>query len=104
MAKKREYNRRVIDVEHGAFTPFVFGTNAGMGTECQMFVKQLSTTLAEKTGEQYADIITWIRTRISAEILIKSAITCVRGSRVPFRKRAANDEDFSLMNLIAKSS
>ena len=51
MAKKREYNQRVIDVEHGAFTPLVFGTNGGMGTECQMFVKQLSTTLAEKTGE-----------------------------------------------------
>ena len=103
MAKKREYNQRVIDVEHGAFTPLVFGTNGGMGTECQMFLKQLSTTLAEKTGEKYADIITWIRTRISAEIL-KSAITCVRGSRVPFRKRAANDEDFSLMNLMARSS
>jgi hypothetical protein len=33
-AKKREYMQRVLDVEHGSFTPLVFGTNGGMGKEC----------------------------------------------------------------------
>jgi len=100
MAKKREYLERVIEVEHGTFTPLVFGTNGGMGVECQRFVKQLCACLAEKTDESYADICTWLRTRISVDIL-KSAITCVRGSRVPFRKAATNAEDFSLMNVRA---
>ena len=94
--------QRVIDVEHGVFTPLVFGTNGGMGGECQVFVKQLATTLAEKSGDSYADIMTWIRTRISAEIL-RSTITCIRGSRVPFRKRDSNSEDFCLMNLEARN-
>ena len=101
-SKKREYMQRVIDVEHGVFTPLVFGTNGGMGGECQVFVKQLATTLAEKSGDSYADIMTWIRTRISAEIL-RSTITCIRGSRVPFRKRDSNSEDFCLMNLEARN-
>ena len=98
-AKKREYLQRVLDIEHGVFTPLVFGTNGGMGKECQMFLKQLATTLAEKTNEKYSDIVTWIRTRTSVHIL-KSAITCVRGSRVPFRKgTTAASEDFMLMNV-----
>ena len=32
--KKRLYSRRVLDVEHGSFTPLVFTTTGGMGKEC----------------------------------------------------------------------
>lgn len=97
--KKREYLQRVMDIEHGVFTPLVFGTNGGMGKEFQMFIKHLSTTLAEKNNKSYADTCTWIRTRVSIEIL-KFAITYVRGSRVPFRKTTTTttSDDFHLMN------
>ena len=37
--KKGQYNQRVLDVEHGTFTPLVFGTNGGMGEECTLFLK-----------------------------------------------------------------
>ena len=40
-AKKREYNERILEVEHGSFTPLVFGTNGGMGEECSRFVSEL---------------------------------------------------------------
>ena len=33
--KKRKYNQRLMDVEMGTFTPLVFGTNWGMGLDCQ---------------------------------------------------------------------
>jgi len=96
-SKKREYLERVLNIEHGVFTPLVFGTNGGMGKECQVFVKQLATRLAEKTNEKYSDTITWMRTRISTEIL-RSAITCIRESRVPFRRAIDNTGDrFQLM-------
>lgn len=96
-SKKREYLERVLNIEHGVFTPLVFGTNGGMGRECHMFVKQLATLLAEKTDEKYSDTVTWMRTRISMDIL-RSAITCIRGSRVPFRKATDNTGDgFGLM-------
>ena len=44
-SKKREYLQRVIDVEHSAFTPLVFGTNGGMGRECHRFLSNLSEKL-----------------------------------------------------------
>ena len=88
-----------MNIEHGVFTPLIFGTNGGMGKECQMFLKQLATTLAEKSEQKYDDIITWLRTRISTEIL-KSAVTCIRGSRVPFYKptTVATNDGFELLN------
>ena len=95
-AKKREYVQRVLEIENGSFTPLVFGTNGGMGEECQKFISALADKLSEKEGEKYHDIITWIRTRISFEIM-RSAIMSVRGSRVPFRKKTGDINDFELM-------
>ena len=38
--KKRKYQQRVLDVEMGYFTPLVFGTNGGMGADCNCFFFQ----------------------------------------------------------------
>ena len=91
-SKKREYMERVLEIEHGSFTPLVFGTNGGMGAECSKFVSKLASQLSEKQNESYSTVITWLRTRLSTEI-IKSAILCVRGSRTPFRKANENIAD-----------
>ena len=32
--KKRQYSSRVLDIEHGTFTPLIFTTTGGMGEEC----------------------------------------------------------------------
>ena len=45
-AKKREYLQRVLEIEHGTFTPLFFCTNGGMGDECQRFMSHLSNKLA----------------------------------------------------------
>ena len=47
--KKRKYKQRVLDVEMGSFefTPLVFGTNGGMGAECNCFLKRLAEKLSE---------------------------------------------------------
>ena len=82
--KKRKYQQIVLDVDMGSFTPLVFGTNGGMGVECQMFFRHLAEELSKKDGEPYAAVITWLRTRLSFEIL-RSVHLCVRGSRKPFR-------------------
>ena len=67
--KKRKYQQRLLDVEMGTFTPLAFGTNGGIGVECQMFLKHLADKLSRKDGEPYAVVITWLRTRLSFEIL-----------------------------------
>ena len=84
--KKRKYQQRVLDVEMGSFTPLVFGTNGGMGNECQRFLKHLTDKIAQKDTEPYHIVITWLRTQISFELLT-SVHACVRGSRTPFRSK-----------------
>lgn len=96
MAKRREYLQRVLDVENGSFTPLVFGTNGGLGEECASFLSTLSQKIASKDDESYAHTVTWIRTRLSFDIL-KAAIQCVRGSRTPFR-RPEELNDFEMMS------
>ena len=79
--KKRKYQQKVLEVEMGSFTPLIFETNGGMGQECKTFMKQpLAEKLAEKDGEVYPFVISWLRTRISFQIL-KSVNTSIRGSR-----------------------
>ena len=80
------------------FTPLMFGTNGGMGRECALFIKNLAMKLAGKENEQYSDVITSLRTKLSFCIL-KAALLCVRGSRTPWSKNIKQEEtDFALLN------
>ena len=56
--KKRKYQQRVLEVEIGSFTPLVFGTNGGMGADCDCFLKRLAEKLSEKNEEPYHITIT----------------------------------------------
>ena len=53
----------------GSFTPLVFGTNGGMGNECQRFLKHLADKIVQNDTEPYHIVITWLRTQISFELL-----------------------------------
>ena len=76
-AKKREYNKRVLEVEHGTFAPLIF-SYGGMAKESQCFYKHLATLLSEKRNETIGDVTSFIRTKLSFSLL-KTAIICVRG-------------------------
>ena len=97
-SKKREYLQPVIDIENGSFPPLIFGTNGGVGNECMIFLSALANKLAKKSNEDYSAVISWLRTRLSFEA-VRSAITCVRGSRTPFKGQEQNLSDFHLINL-----
>ena len=101
--KKREYLQRIVEVENGLFTPLIFGTNGGVGSECSKFISTLATKLSEKNGEEYGQTVTWLRTRLSFET-IRAQILCVRGSRVPFRTKEQAFLDFNLMNLESENN
>ena len=40
--KKRNYDRRIMSIEHGTFTPLVFYVSGSMGKECSMFHKYVA--------------------------------------------------------------
>ena len=88
----------MLDVEQGSFTPLVFGTNGGMGNECRKFTDELSRQLATKQNETYSDVVSWLRVRLSMEI-VRSTILCIRGSRTPFRRNENIAEDIRLENV-----
>ena len=58
--KKRKYQQRVLDVEKETFTTLVFGTNGGMGAECQLFLKNVAEKLSRKDRKLYAIVNTWL--------------------------------------------
>ena len=44
--KKQSYSRRVLDFEHGLFTPLVFTTTGGIGKECIRYYSRLAELIA----------------------------------------------------------
>ena len=94
--KKRSYNKRVMEVEHGTFTPLVFTTTGVMGHECSLYHKALAEKISNKKGERYDDVMRYMRTKISF-LALKATLLCLRGSRsiVPTGDHA-NVGDFSL--------
>ena len=49
--KRRCYERRILEVEHGAFTPLVFSAVGGMGTAATVMYKRLACTVMPKDHE-----------------------------------------------------
>ena len=78
--KKRAYNERIQNIEHGTFTPLVFACTGGMGRECKKFYARLAEAIAKKRKTRYSSCVTWVRRKIIFS-LIKSITTCIRGSR-----------------------
>ena len=83
--KRRAYETRVIEVEHGSFTPTVLSTTGGMGPSAMTFYKRLASLIASKHAASYSATMRMIRCKISFS-LIDSAVMCLRGARSSFRK------------------
>ena len=78
--KKRAYEQRVTDIEHGSFTPLVFSTTGGMGKLADTFYRRLASLVSAKRDQPYHRIMGWLRCHLSFSLL-RSAVMCLRGSR-----------------------
>ena len=67
-------------MEKGSFSPLIFSTSGGMGPEATKYHKRVAELIAAKKGEEYADVMNHIRTRIRFSLL-KSTLVAVRGER-----------------------
>ena len=75
--KKKQYNERVLQVEHGSFTPLVMSSNGGFGRECERFYSKLAEQIAEKQKLPYSIISPWIK-RKKIFSLLRSIVLCLR--------------------------
>ena len=95
--KKRAYNDRIMNVEHGTFTPLVFSLNGVMSPECEKFHKHLATKISTKTEQRYSAVMNLIRVKLSF-LILRACLVCVRGSRphhtANSRNASALPEDF----------
>ena len=78
--KKRAYNERVVEVEHGSFTPLVFSALGGMSKECNRFYKQLAMKLSENQDTPFSVVMNYVRTVMNFSLL-RSIGLCLRGSK-----------------------
>ena len=89
LEKRRKYERRVIDVEHGTFTPFIMSSSGGMGPSATVTIKRLASLIAEKADTPYSVMLNVIRCKLSFS-LVDSAIMCSRGARSSLRRPAVS--------------
>ena len=79
-AKKRAYEQRVREVEHGSFTPLFFSLTGGMGKTASACYKRLASLISAKRDTLYSSTMTCIRCSLSFSLL-RSSIQCIRGAR-----------------------
>jgi len=63
--KRRAYDQRVREVEHGSFTPLVFNTGGGMGRSATVAYKRLTSLLSTKHQQPYSITMGWLRCWLS---------------------------------------
>ena len=67
--KKRKYEERIHEVEHGSFTPLVFSATGFMGMAAEIFYKRLAMLISEKNDQSYATTMGRIRCSISFSLI-----------------------------------
>ena len=67
--KKREYNQRILQVEHGSFTPLVFSCFGGMSRECRSFFSHTAERLANRRKEPKSKISAWIKATLNFALI-----------------------------------
>ena len=98
--KKRNYNNRILQIEHGTFTPLVFSIYGSMGRDCKKFYSKLAELLSDKRKESKSLTVNWLRTKLCFGLL-KSCLLCLRGSRSVNRNIIKIDDNMVVANELA---
>ena len=82
--KKKEELQRILEVQHGCFTPIVMSTYGGIRKGGNKFYNRLAELLVEKKNQQLSVMTSWIRRKLIFA-LINSICMCIRSSRRVFQ-------------------
>ena len=78
--KKRAYEQRVREIEHGSFAPLVMSLTGGLGNAASVCYKCLASLISAKRDVSYSSTMAWIRCSLSFSLL-HSSIQCIWGAR-----------------------
>ena len=93
--KRRNYDERVREVEHGSFTPLIFSTAGGMGPAASVVFKRLASMISTKTDWPYSRVLHWLRCRLGFSLL-RSSIMCLRGARFSYHHPIKNIDNAAI--------
>ncbi len=62
LEKKRCYEERIREIEHGSFTPLVLSAAGGIGPAATIVYKRLASLISEKQGSSTPH---WVRCRLN---------------------------------------
>ena len=88
--KRRNYDQRIREIEHGSFTPLVFSTAGGMGPAASVVFMRLASMISIRNNQPYSRVLNWLRCRLGFS-LIRSAIMCLRGARSSYHRPIKSD-------------
>ena len=95
--KKRKYDQRVREIEHGSFSPLAFSTSGGLAPISAQVYKRIATMQSEKLSKPYNTVINFIRCKLSFSLL-RSTIRCLRGTRSTFSRSHNLEIDVATSN------
>ena len=83
--KKRAYDQRVSEIEHGTFTPVVLSPTGGMEAAATVCFKRLASMHTQKRDETYnSTTMAWLRCSLSFALL-RSSTQCIKRGPLCFR-------------------
>ena len=83
--KKNKFEQRLNEDEKATVCPLVFACTGGAGPSASKKLKQLASKLSAQKETRYADIVSYLKTKISFAPL-RSSILCIRGPRTLKRR------------------
>ena len=98
--KKIKFNRRIIEIEQGHFTPLILSTSVGMGPECAIFVIHLAKKIAQKKNQDLPDVIRVLRTETRFAVL-KATLISIRGTRGSLYQNKTDEDADVDYNVVA---
>ena len=81
---EREKYGLACEERRATFTPFYCSVDGMMGSEAQVFLKQIGDIVSVKWEKSYSEVMGWIRARMSFAI-VRTSVLCLRGSRTKWR-------------------
>ena len=85
------YNQRILEVEHGSFTPLVFSATGGYGREGKNFYRRFAEMMVEKEGTTYP---LYINRKINFALL--RSILCAFVVAALFREHFDQNKNFDI--------